>query len=213
MGLFDTFHGQVICPYCKQEQNFSDQTKEYECGMNDFLLGDYIDKANQTYVYKTDAICLKDTNKKFNINIIIKKGQIIKFANDKELKTININSLKNIEEGLGKKQIYLDHCNKGIGFAKEQIDFNKHPFSKEEKIIALNTTWDILECHKLLFNEDLEGNDKLRNFVRCTFEDSFIYKVKSNIGQRYIKVDKYSIEVIETLKYETNDYTIFEKKY
>ena len=46
MGMFDTFLGTTQCPNCGSEVKLYEQTKNYECLMQDFKVGDYIDKGN-----------------------------------------------------------------------------------------------------------------------------------------------------------------------
>ena len=46
MGMFDTFIGEVVCPYCGEIHEFEEQTKSYDCTLDNFLIGDYVDKGN-----------------------------------------------------------------------------------------------------------------------------------------------------------------------
>ena len=57
MGCFDTFVGKVRCPHCKEDAHFYEQTKNYDCLMQDFKVGDYIDKGNANYFYKFEYTC------------------------------------------------------------------------------------------------------------------------------------------------------------
>ena len=57
MGMFDTFLGTTQCPNCGSEVKLYEQTKNYECLMQDFKVGDDIDKGNLNYFYEFEQVC------------------------------------------------------------------------------------------------------------------------------------------------------------
>ena len=48
MGMFDEIYGEVKCPHCKKIIGFETQTKEYNCMMDRYTIGDYMEKGNVT---------------------------------------------------------------------------------------------------------------------------------------------------------------------
>ena len=104
MGCFDTFVGKIECPHCKEQTRFNEQTKNYECLMQDFKVGDYIDKGNANYFYKFEYPC-EHCKEEITINAAIRRGQLIGYYTDTT--NLDINSMENIEE---KKAISHESC-------------------------------------------------------------------------------------------------------
>lgn len=207
MGMFDTFYGKIRCPYCGELHDFEEQTKSYECVMENFKLGDYIDRGNQTYIYPFEAVCYK-YKKLFKANIFIVKGQIVKFANEEfESKDININKLKNIEEGLGWKLDYQERCKQGIGYNNdfrafgfirheyEKTNWKEHPKKIGNRLFALNNDWLITGVYKEIFNED-NKNSFMYELNRHQFDESYIYQVTNKLGNRIARVAKKYIQLM-----------------
>lgn len=47
MGMYDTMYLNVKCPYCGRVSEMDVQTKDLECDLNDYRVGDYVsDKYN-----------------------------------------------------------------------------------------------------------------------------------------------------------------------
>ena len=203
MGMYDTFYGEITCPYCGEKHKFEEQTKDYNNMLNDFLLGDYIDdeKTDTTYIYSFDACCYK-YKRKFKGHIIIVNGQIVKFVNDYELKQISdINKLKNIEKGLGHKLEYLERCKAGIGmnnevanhgitlFKNEDINWNGKPKNIGDIIHTLGHNWTIKEVYKEVYI------DKDTFYRAWHDENNYIYRVSGDLGNRIIKSTNYYTKV------------------
>lgn len=55
MGMFDTFWGEYKCPVCENIVRFEEQTKDYERILEDFYLGDYVDRGNRNYFYEFES--------------------------------------------------------------------------------------------------------------------------------------------------------------
>jgi len=226
MGMFDTFYGKIKCPICGEYHQFEEQTKDYDCVLADLELGDYIDKGNSTYIYKFQSYCEKEykETKWFNGNIIIVKGQIVKFVNDDELKNIDTNKLKNIEDGLGRKLEYQERCKIGVGynnessifgctFENEKTNWNEHPKQIGDRLFALNNDWLITGTYKENLLE--KKSDKCLGFYKIWFRENYVYKITNKLGDRIARVSKDCIELFYDNGYKTewdsdnpNDYFI-----
>lgn len=147
MGLYDTFVGEIICPICNKMHTFEEQTKNYECMMETFMLGDYIDKGNRNYVYVFDWYC-KKTSQPFKVGIAIRKGQIVKFLINDEIKNSDIENLDNVEKGLGKRLQYEKDCKEASGFPEETLSYDLNPLPEGYKFTAFNVEWEIIRLYR-----------------------------------------------------------------
>lgn len=151
MGMFDTFYGEVTCPYCKGIHEFEEQTKSYECLLEEFYLGDYIDKGNTNYIYKFKWFCEHDRDKNFQIGIAIKRGQIVKFLVNSEIEKLensHLETLENIEDGLGRRLLYEKICKEASGYPKEEINYKLNPLSEGYKFTAFNVEWEVVKLYR-----------------------------------------------------------------
>lgn len=205
MGMFDTFHGKIRCPQCGELHDFEEQTKSYNCVMEDFKIGDYIDKANENYIYPFDAYCYKYKTS-FTGSIIVVRGQIIKFVNTFELEQIkDINVLKNIEEGLGWRLDYEERCKQGVGYNNdtkafgyvryeyEQSNWQEHPKRAGDRLFALNNDWLITEVYKEILTNDKSNN--CNYLYEGWYRDNYVYKVTDKLGDRMARVTETYIEL------------------
>ena len=159
MGMFDTFLGEIKCPYCGELHEFEEQTKSYDCTLDNFLIGDYVDKGNTNYIYEFKWWCDKDRSKLFDVGIAIRRGQIVKFLIADEIKTINIMNLDNIEDGLGRRLLYEKACREADGYPKEELNYELNPLPEGYKFIAFNVEWEIIKFYmqrKAFFVGDVE---------------------------------------------------------
>jgi hypothetical protein len=205
MGMYDTFYGTIKCPHCGKQHKFEEQTKSYECVLENFLLGDYVDRGNRTYTYDFETWC-DETNKKFIGNIIVYKGQIVGFANENEIKNINMTKLANIEEGLGWKLDYEERCKKGIGinndfrvfgiprYTYEDAKFEEHPKKPGDTLIALNNNWLITEVYREILKED--KRNKCFDLYETWYRDNFVYRIAGKMGNRIARVTEDYIELM-----------------
>jgi len=158
MGMFDTFYGEVKCPYCNETHEFKVQTKSYDCSMSSLLLGDYIDKGNSNYIYDFNSYC-ENTNQKFRIGVAIRRGQIVKYLVEDEIKSENIMNLENIEDGIGKRLQYEKICREANGYPKEELSYELNPLVNGYKFIAFGVEWDIVKLyrqHETFLFKDIE---------------------------------------------------------
>lgn len=209
MGDFDTFLGEANCPYCNNKKHFFyHQTKDFNCNMDSFMLGDYIGPNKINYIHKIKGLCYLK-NKDFDINVLIKNGQIINFLNNNEIQKVNLKQTRNIEEGLGKKQQYLYCCNKGVGLAKERLPYTKgFPLKRGEEVTLLNNKWNVLDIFKEKFNTN---NTKYNKFCKDIYKDSYVYKIDGTLGIRYVRINAFSTTVFLVNEFKPQIGCVLEK--
>jgi len=147
MGMYDTFLGEVKCPYCGETHEFEDQIKSYECSLENYHIGDYVDRSNTNYIHKFKWWCDNDRSKLFDVGIAIRKGQIVKFLINDEIETINIMDLNNIEDGLGRRLLYEKTCREADGYPKEELKYKLNPYSEGYKFIAFGVEWEVIKFY------------------------------------------------------------------
>ena len=147
MGMFNTFYGEVKCPYCNEIHEFEEQTKSYDRLCDSLLLGDYIDKGNTNYIYDFNSYC-ENTNQKFRIGIAIRRGQIVKYLVEDEIESVNIMNLENIEDGIGKRLQYEKVCREANGYPKEELNYELNPLVNGYKFTAFGVEWEIVRLYR-----------------------------------------------------------------
>ena len=150
MGMFDSFVGEVPCPHCGESHEFEEQTKAYDCMLDEFHIGDYVEKGNVSYIYDFEWYCQKD-KQPYHIGIVFKNGQIIKFVSSLDqdyIEEINIAKLDNIEDGLGKRLLYEKVCREANGIPKERLEYELNPLTEEYKFIAFGVEWEVIKLYR-----------------------------------------------------------------
>lgn len=206
MGLFDTFWGSYKCDSCKTIFKFQEQTKDYENLLEDFYLGDYIDRGNRNYFYDFEYECpiCKAVN---NISIAIRRGQYVDVISTKAAETTNILEIDNIEDGYQRNRDYEKKCNDKLGWderARVEVLEQRHV---GEFLEALGTSWKIEEVYMEKIRDDVGDIAKLfygENFVYRVSDSEIIRIIKESehMSRIYVKVYEDSIanntETIET---------------
>lgn len=179
MGCFDTFVGNVECPHCKENTSFYEQTKRYGCFMQDFKVGDYIDKSNANYFYKFEYPC-QYCKEDVTIYTAVKRGQLIGYYTD--VSGLDINTMENIEENYQRKLEYRAMCEAGYGTDKCIYEENKS-FAVGDTIDILGRDWIVETVFEERVNQNI-GNKRLLNFYNIIFSENRCYKVHDNHGNK-----------------------------
>ena len=188
MGMFDTFWGEYKCPSCGHDVQFEEQTKRYECILEDFYLGDYVDRGNRNYLYDFEHIC-PDCHTVNDVYIAIRRGQYVGVYVGEESSEMDITQLENIEDGYARRIAYDRICERKLGYEKPVISEaaleQKHA---GDHIFALRTDWEILEVYHEKLDDEVSENNRLRSFF---YDDNYIYRVFSGDVKRIISVRKH----------------------
>lgn len=177
MGMFDTFYGDIKCPHCNKNYKFEEQTKNYECLLQEFEVGDYIDKGNQNYLYNFESYCPHCKNKN-KISLAIRRGQFIGIFIEDEINITQLLQMDNIEDGLTKNNRHKKRCEDMLGPDKNIIDLNTLSIEPGNTITVLEKDWIIDEVFKEKSNKE--------NPSRIFFKDNFIVRVHNNNTQRIL---------------------------
>ena len=170
--MFDTFVGNIQCPHCKEITHFDEHTKNYECLMQEFKVGDYIDKGNANYFYKFDYPCVH-CNKDIKIFAAIKRGQLVEYYTNVD--GVDINALDNVEEGLQRKLEYQEMCKDGYGFDSSIYEEDKY-YRIGNIIHTLNRDWIVEAVFEEKIKENVK-NEKLLSLYKCMFKKNKCYRV------------------------------------
>jgi len=186
MGIFDTFWGNYKCDSCKTIFKFQEQTKDYENLLEDFYLGDYIDRENRNYFYDFEYECpkCKAIN---NISIAIRRGQYVDVISTEDSKITNILELDNIEDGFQRNRNYEKKCRDKFG-PDERVNvdsFEQRHVS--DYIDALGAKWFIKEVYTEQVKDG--ADDKLKR--EFFYNNNYVYRVSNGDCSRIIKMDKY----------------------
>lgn len=181
MGMFDTIWGKIICTNCNKEFTFEEQTKEYDCLLENFYLGDYIDKGNANYFYKFKAWCPHCDHIE-EWAIAVKRGQIVGFYLAKDATVELLDSLSNIEDGYYRNLEYKEKCKKKLGFSKSYLKVKNYEIG--ETINVLENDWVIDEIYKEILDESLEDSNLFKYLMR----NNVILKVHDKETERIIVI-------------------------
>ncbi|MBP3781785.1 MAG: hypothetical protein J6I68_00900 [Butyrivibrio sp.] len=147
MGMYDTFWGTYTCLHCGKEVEFEEQTKDFECLLEDFKLGDYVDRGNRSYFYEFTYEC-PECHAETDLSIGIKKGQYVGVFLKGDAKRMDPEELENIEDGYQRKREYEKMCADKLGCETAGGRFDKLVALKPgDTLRVLETDWKILEAY------------------------------------------------------------------
>lgn len=207
MGCYDTFIGNIQCPHCKENIHFQEQTKAYECLMQEFKVGDYIDKGNANYFWRFVYSC-DYCDELITIYAAVVKGQLVGYYTD--VNGLDIDSMENIEENYQRNLEYKEMCESGYGFDKCLYD-KESLFGIGDIIHILERDWiveDIFEeCVKV------HKNERLFDFYKCLFKENRIYKVHDKDGNKRLIITREfcPTQVTGLIGCDNGDYTYTEQ--
>ena len=213
MGMFDTFLGTTQCPNCGSEVKLYEQTKNYECLMQDFKVGDYIDKGNLNYFYEFEQVC-PECEETFTVYAAIRRGQLIGYYTN--ISGINILDFENIEDGYQRRIEYEEMCKNAIGVEAKRT-YTKEPIPAGEVVNVLNDDWIIDEVYQEVLKE--QENERLKSFLKWLYKNNYIYVCHNREGLKriivsrdepYTSLKEYGFEAIESNIKKEED---FLKKY
>lgn len=188
MGMFDTFYGTYTCPKCGKSVDFEEQSKDYDCCLSDFKLGDLVDneqKASHFYDFQYECpFCKAQTN----LSIGIKNGQYVGVYYAEDAHKMSVDELANIEEGYQRKRDYEEMCRKKLGSEElGRVTSDVIALKPGETIRALETDWEVLEAYKEENAKHIKSEREY--FWRSFFErPTFVYKVKGADEYRIITI-------------------------
>lgn len=183
MGCFDTFVGDIECLNCKKIIHFCEQSKDYECLLQDFKVGDYIDKGNANYFYEFDYPCVH-CKENITVYAAIRRGQLIGYYTD--ISNLDINSMDNIEENYQRNVEYRKMCESGYGFDKNIYDKKKY-FHIGDIIHILNRDWIVETVYEERVDQNI-ANKRLLNFYNSMFRENRCYLVHDNCNNKRMVV-------------------------
>lgn len=185
MGCFDTFIGSVKCPHCNDDIHFEKQTKNYDCFLSDFKVGDYIDKGNTNYFYSFKYPC-QQCKKDIEIHAAIRNGQLINFFTD--IENLDIFSLENIEEGYQRNIEYNMMCFSGYGFDTSLYKKDKF-YHVGDTITTLKRDWVVEKVFEERVNQNEENEGVLR-FCNLMFRNNRCYLVHDEKGNKRLIITR-----------------------
>lgn len=195
MGCYDSFVGEIECPRCKNTIAFDEQTKNYECLMRCFKVGDYIDKANESYFYKFEYPC-KCCNEIVSVYAAIVKGQLVGYYTN--IDNLDIRHMSNIEENYQRNLEYRNMCEAGYGCDK--CFYNKdNLFDVGDVIHTLGRDWIVED----IYEERIQNTDdeKLLRFYNFLFCENRVYKVHDDNDNKRLIVsrDTQLTQIVKTI--------------
>jgi len=147
MGMFDTFWGEYRCISCATVNTFEEQTRNYDCMLYDFFLGDYLDKGNANYYYEFEVVC-PDCHNKQTLCIAIRRGQYVGVYHKEDADKTNILDLDNIEDGYQRRLDRERDCREKVGFECESLTSEYEVKHVGEYICALENEWRVCGVYK-----------------------------------------------------------------
>lgn len=152
--------------------------------MQEFKVGDYIDKGNANYFWKFEYPC--DYCEEFiTIYAAIVKGQLVGYYTNVD--RLDMNSMENIEENYQRNLEYKAMCESGYGYDKCLYD-KENLFDVGDVIWVLERDWIVEE----IFEEHLIEHKDVRvaSFHKCLFRNNRVYKVYDKDGNKRLIVTR-----------------------
>lgn len=184
MGMYDTFVGTIKCQHCGHETEIYEQTKNYECMLQVFKVGDYIDKGNRNYFYEFEQVC-PDCKETFNVYAAIRRGQLLGYYTD--ISELDILKLDNIEDGYQRRIEYENMCRNALGIETKKT-YTEEPIPIGREINVLNDSWVVDEIYQEVM-EDIE-NERLKSFIKWIYKKNYIYVCHNKQGVKRIVVSR-----------------------
>ena len=190
MGMFDTFWGEYKCPACGNIVKFEEQTKDYECILEDFYLGDYMDRGNRNYFYEFESWCA-NCHTPHMISLAIRRGQYVGIYFKDDADKMDIMDLENIEDGYWRNREYDRMCLEKLGSETTQ-DASVREKHVGDYINLLRTRWKIEE----VWEETASKRIKKRGWG-ILFQNAVLYRVSDGTCKRSVIVsDKNILQTI-----------------
>lgn len=178
MGLYDTFRGEIKCPYCGEQIDFAVQTKKYNCYLQTFKIGDYIDAANKTYIHTLATNCC-NYHERIDVYVVVINEQLVDYCTDPHL----------ANEKITKREHEL-RCNIAVSFL-DDIERLLPPDC--ELLIRTNhdpdgTSGASKECDKWFVHLESYTGHKNDGNVGC---ESVYKEYGDNLYEMLLEVEKY----------------------
>ena len=144
--------------------------------LNDFKLGDYIDKANKDYFYYFTYEC-PHCHEETNLSIGIRKGQYVGVYLARDTEKKDPKELENIEDGYQRKREYEEMCSRKLGYEETEEWAEKLIALKVgDRLFALQTEWEVLE----VYLEELKPEIEEKEFMRILYHPTVVYRCRAN---------------------------------
>lgn len=183
MGMYDTFFGKYICPVCGAVVAFEEQTKQYERMLDEFFLGDYVDRADVNHFYTFTKECPKCRTSQ-EVALAIRNGQYAAIVLNQKGSGIGIEQIPNIEANYERHRIYERMCAAGIGEDLYQDAEEPKQMHIGDRIFALQAEWTVDEVYWEKLKEDVAAA------MRMFYDEAFVYRVHKDSIRRIIRISK-----------------------
>lgn len=197
MGMFDTFWGEYICSQCGRKICFEEQIKNFACKLDDFKLGDYVDKANRNYFYNFTYEC-PHCHGETDLSIGIRRGQYVGVYLAKDAENMNPEDLDNIEENLQRKLDYQRKCE--LAYGDEDAEKNASELvalKVGDTLEVLKTRWKILAVY---FEKPKKNEKELITVLyrptvvyRAVSEKEGLYRVITSVVNTFTRLHYYQV--------------------
>ncbi len=185
MGMFDTFMGDLICRKCDAVMRIEEQTKDFDCCLEEFYVGDYVDRANVNKYFESDQpVECPNCHEKHKLSFAIKNGQFVGIYYQDQVKSQSINDLDNVPEHYERKRMYEKMCQAKIGVDPPKRVKMLHRRHVGDFITVLCTKWTIKEVYREVLIE--EKGERKKHPARIFYENNNIYRVTDGADDRIV---------------------------